>query len=32
MGALLESADAELSDAELIKLEQLIKKAGKEGR
>ena len=32
MAALLETADTELSDAELIKLEQLIKKARKEGR
>ncbi len=32
MAALLESADTEVSGAELIKLEQLIKKARKEGR
>jgi predicted transcriptional regulator len=32
MAALLETADTEVSDAELIKLEQLIKKARKEGR
>jgi predicted transcriptional regulator len=32
MAALLETADAEVSDAELIRLEQLIKKARKEGR
>ena len=32
VAALLESADAELSDAELIKLEELIKQARKEGR
>ncbi|MGA2659325.1 MAG: BlaI/MecI/CopY family transcriptional regulator [Verrucomicrobiota bacterium] len=32
MAALLETADTEVSDAELIKLEQLIKKARQEGR
>lgn len=32
MAALLETADTELSDAELSKLQQLIKKARKEGR
>ena len=32
MAALLETADTGLSDAELIRLEQLIKKARKEGR
>jgi predicted transcriptional regulator len=32
MAALLETADAELSDTELIKLQQLINKARKEGR
>jgi predicted transcriptional regulator len=32
MAALLETADAELSDTELIQLQQLIKKARKEGR
>jgi predicted transcriptional regulator len=32
MAALLESADTEFSDAELIKLQQLINKARKEGR
>ena len=32
MAALMESADTELSDTELAKLQQLIKKAGKEGR
>jgi predicted transcriptional regulator len=32
MAALLETADTELSGAELIELEQLIKKARKEGR
>jgi predicted transcriptional regulator len=32
MAALLETADTEVSDAELIKLEQLITKARKEGR
>ena len=32
MAALLETADTELADAELIKLEQLIRKARKEGR
>jgi predicted transcriptional regulator len=32
MAALLESADAELSDEELTKLEELVKKARKEGR
>jgi predicted transcriptional regulator len=32
MAALLETADTELSDAELIRLQQLIKKARKEGR
>jgi BlaI family penicillinase repressor len=32
MAALLETADAELSDTELSRLQQLIKKARKEGR
>jgi predicted transcriptional regulator len=32
MAALLESADAQLSDAELNKLQQMIKQAKKEGR
>jgi BlaI family transcriptional regulator, penicillinase repressor len=32
MAALLENADAELSEAELAKLQQLIKQAKKEGR
>jgi len=32
IAALLETADTEVSDAELIKLEQLIKKARQEGR
>jgi predicted transcriptional regulator len=32
MAALLESADAELSDAELIKLQEVINQARKEGR
>src|SRR6266478_399616 len=32
MAALLETADAELSDTELTRLQQLIKKARKEGR
>ncbi len=32
MAALLEGADTELSDGELIRLQQLIKKARKEGR
>src|SRR6266571_3260012 len=32
MAALLETADTELSDSELIKLEELITKARKEGR
>ncbi len=32
MAALLETADTELSDAELIQLQQLVEKARKEGR